>query len=371
MFFDRWCSISLGYHCFIILNYNLIFMTKKTKQNLHNFVIYKFKLFECQQRNMYLSKGNSDKVLEDAQKHLGSFFEGNKITISFNSSNENNDHTLYPNDIIANREKVILLRINNVIQKSLVREDNTSRGRIPNYNEVKENSYPYSYVIIDNRDGIGQIAIERSSAWGSNTDKVRDILQQSLHAKLADTYGLDISIDAKMSSTKFWDFIHYRLKKENDQITKIQFSFPNKKKVLPIDTPTIKNENIRAMMNIAEISGAIKSAFQMEFDSEGNDKINEKNQDLAEMVNICANNAYELSVYFKDFKVYRCNENVFADYALDHATLNSFQIGDRIFSETKDEGEFMLLQWLDNIRKETHDYDTAKQTFKRKNARAS
>lgn len=346
-------------------------MTKESKQDLHQFVIYKFTLFECQEKTLFKSKGNSDKVLEDAQKHLGSFFEGKKILLSSNSSNENNDYTLYPNDIIANSEKVILLRINNVVQKTLVKPDNSSKEEETNYSEVKENSYPYSYVIIDNRDGIGQIAIERSSAWGSNTDKVRDILQQALHRKLADNYGLDISIDAKMSPTKFWDFIHYRLNKAKDQITKIQFAFSNTKKVTPIDAPKIKSDNLNAIINISNISGAIKSAFQMEFDSAGNEKINEKNQDLAEMVNICANNAYELSVYFKDFKVYRCNENVLADYTLDRATLDNFQIGSRILSEKKEEGEFMLLQWLDNIRTETHDYDTAKQTFKRKNARAS
>lgn len=110
-----------------------------------------------------------------------------RITTKLIPHKKNGDTAIYPNDILKVRQGVALLHICNLTQVSIWDK----------YKERREVSKPFCRVIIDNRPGVAQMAIERTSAFDGNPDKVRNILQESLHALLAPA-GLSIEIRAKM-----------------------------------------------------------------------------------------------------------------------------------------------------------------------------
>lgn len=72
---------------------------------------------------------------------------------------------------------------------------------------------------------------------------------------------------------------------------------------------------------------------------------------MAEMVRLCADNGYEISITFKDFKTYRINDYVKAFFPMTKEMLNDFSNGQHIL-----DGRSILEQWFDIIEEQTQDY---------------
>lgn len=71
-------------------------------------------------------------------------------------------------------------------------------------------SHPGGFVIVDNRPDVCQIAIEKNSAFDSDTDKVVKYLRRAFNSHLPD-YGLRIIISKKWQSGEFKKLIHERI----------------------------------------------------------------------------------------------------------------------------------------------------------------
>lgn len=324
------------------------------------FEIYKIMLSQAQQKSLY-AKADGSLLVDHAQEYLGKLFEGNQLNIY--KQKEKGDPIIYPNDILAKRKDVMVLRLNNIQSKTLIKPVEKNANGVTKYEPVKEISNPYNFIIIDNRDGICQMAIERNSAWGKHTDKVRDILQESLSRLLRDNFNLDISIEAKMQPTNIWDLVNERLDK-GDEVSRIAFSFRNRLTSAPIEEPRDISPRVKAAIEMGEIMRALKTRLSFDGAPKGSMDVSETCEDIASMARLCSSNAYELDINFRNFGLYRCNENITATFEPQEGIITDFINGDMIhYGESKN--LFDLLNWLDFIREQTKELNHAPASIKR------
>ena len=100
----------------------------------------------------------------------------------------------------------------------------------------------------------------------------------------------------------------------------------------------------------------------MEFDKNSNSKISRENRDMAEMVRLCSENGYDISITFKEFKTYRINDYVRAYYPLTFEAIQNFDIGPRTFNDRTE-----LEEWFNLINEQTKDYVNESEVPKRRN----
>lgn len=304
-----------------------------------------------------------EKYVGNAQECFASLFDQNTIDNLVKIKNKDEAIRL-PNDVLGKEDGVFVWRVNNSQIKKLVTRSGKDGNGIDTYEEQEVESNPYCNVLIDNRPGICLMAIEKSTAWAGKPDVLRDVLLENLNRTLKDNFGLEMRIEARMNPRDVWDFVRERIYEHGDFIRKVSFAFQNPKKINMTDDMQVKSERLKAMLKIAEISDALKAYFTMEFDKDTNGKISEENKDMAEMVQLCSSNGYDISITFKDFKVYRVGDYVRASYQMDSRVLQIASDG----SLTID-GELWkrLKEWLDLVDKETKEYVNESEVPTRRN----
>lgn len=323
------------------------------------FTIYKYELIKTNERKIFQE---TEVGTERAQDYLGSLFEAPQLNL-FATSKKTGEPTAYPNSILKIRQGVVLMRVCNVKHVTLVQA----------YKERREESNPFCHVIIDNRPGIGQIAIEHTKAFDNRTDKVSAILQESLHALLADV-GLNIEIHAKMRTRDFWETVEEQVYRKGDRVRRVVFDFADPDQATPIDAPPSAIEALRFLHAVSADMGAARSQYKLDATREGTLRLDRTREDLAQMVTLCCNNGYQISVHFHHMGVYRYGKQSRAVYELDEEVLEGFVGGQQTLTDTpQQEPGFALLDWLDNVREQTKTYNHETQTEgkrKRKHRRA-
>lgn len=245
------------------------------------YAIYKYDFHQAIQRSVITESEGADgsKYIKTAQNCFASLFDQNTID-KLAKRNKKGDATLLPNDVMAKSGDFIIWRVNNSQIKEWWKRNGKDSNGIDKYERDEIESNPFCNVLIDNRPGIGLMAIEKSSAWGSNPDMLRDIVLDEFNRKLAEKYDLEMRIEARMNPTDIWQFVHERLYEHHDYIRKIAFTFQNPKKINKTVTMDVKSARLKAMLKTVEISDALKGFFTMEFDQYTNGKISEKNKDM-------------------------------------------------------------------------------------------
>lgn len=325
------------------------------------YVFYQVHLSRSQQTNIHLQHTDGTSLLEHAQEHFGSYFKGRMLNLY--KKDKNGEVTLVPNDILRQIDEVTVLRINNEQLKTLVKKVERPGGGIPDYREEKQESYPFSHVVIDNRPGICQMAIEKSSTWNGSTDTVRDILQEWFKVRLSDDYGLDISIDQKWQESEFWEFVEHRCRNTGDVLKEIKFDMLNSDHVTPVrNTEEPLSGFVKAMTDMTRMMDMLKTTVVMEPKEDSSISRTDKYEDLAQMVRLCSNNSYHLSVRFSNYGWYKSNEWVKAMFELPVTAFSNFVNGSPAMSPDKPEGEYELVQWLDDVIKETEQYKDGNKT---------
>ena len=90
------------------------------------------------------------------------------------------------------REGVFAWELCNVKDKTL----------LEGHEKIPYEEHPGSYVIVDNRPDVCQIAIEKNSAFGPDTDKVVKYLKRAFKEHLFE-YGLKMVIKRKWQASNF------------------------------------------------------------------------------------------------------------------------------------------------------------------------
>ncbi len=328
------------------------------------YAIYKFDFHKAVQRTIQAEADDIDgaKYVKVAQTCFASLFDQNTIDKLAKKNKKGEVKALLPNDVLVKRDDIFIWRVNNSQLKEWWKRSGKDSKGIDKYERDEIESNPYCYVLVDNRPGVGLMAIEKSTAWASKPDLLRDVLLENLNCFLADMYDLEMRIEARMNPKDIWEFVHERLFEHNDYIRKVAFTFQNPKKINKTNAMEVKSARLKAMLKTVEISDALKGFFTMEFDKNTNSKISQENKDMAEMVRLCGENGYDICITFKEFKTYRINDYVRAYYPMTEDVLTGFRIGSLTI-----EGITQLEDWFNLVAEQTKDYVNESQVPKRRN----
>lgn len=245
---------------------------------------------------------------------------------------------------------------------------NEKHKKYQNKKEDKDFEFhPGCYVIIDNREDVANIAIERSSAFDSNPDKVCELLQEAFNQKLSE-YRLEIEIRSKIREASVWDIVEHQTHEFKDSIKKVVFNFPIPQKVKGVDASKKMKRKLYSLATLGRAFNGAKASYQVEADKNGALKMDRTQEDMAQMVQLCTTNAYDIHIHFRYYGIYRFGAAERALYSLDDKVINDFVNNQTTFD---DDGKvtFELSRWLDNIRHIIKGYKDGYPTAKKRKIR--
>ncbi len=323
------------------------------KVAINQFAIYDVDIFAAEQKIVEPAI-SQEMALKKANELFGSFFEGRKLSLA--KYDRNNTIIIdYPNDILSTHDGVYLLRINNIKHKKLVKPAETTTNGIQDYEEITEDSNPYCYVVVDNRGNVPQMAIQKNSAFG-DPNAVRKLLQENFNRQFVrDNIELELTISAKMRTSKIWEFCYAQCDKNGDAITRLSFVFPNQKKVAAGSRIQNPKGYIKQLAKLAKLTNAVKTCITMDYENADREAIEKNADDLAHIIRVCKNSSYHLHVYFRDYGLYRCDDLVRAMFPMEEKLLNAFRLN---WSELEfNEGErYGLIYWCDFVNEQSKIY---------------
>lgn len=302
--------------------------------------IYKL-LFNRSRQGNLLSTMDGRSAYDKAQELLEEMLSGKLPT-----TKEKRDKTLVPLDnyVEKRRDGVTVMVICN--------------ERNHKYKEKMEDLelvyHPGCRVIIDNRPGVAQIAIERSSSFDGKTDPVRMILQEAL-CKLFDEYQLTVEIRAKKREGTFWEAVDEQCLTYHDTITHVVYEFPDEDEVGPVDAPRQTMDKLSLLKSLNAAMNAARGVYHAYSDKNKVITLDRTCEDIANMVAMCCHNGYNISVHFKHYGLYRFGTDIKALSQLKDDVVKEFVSGQMVMGKAE-EGEFGLIHWLDEVRKVTENY---------------
>lgn len=273
-----------------------------------------------------------------------------------------NDTEEYENFVMQTLRDVYVLQVNRNLYKTLYENTHQTENGIPKYEARKAKSLPLGHVIIDNREDRHLILIEKGTAWGKVPKALHELLQESLSRLLYDSYGLDITITAKMQPTEFVDFVNQQCRKNKDVVKRITIDYLNngdKKGETPKGRGTLP---LRAMSDYADKYNALKSTFSMEFQELHKEKI----KHMVKLAQLCGEHNYVIAVKFGDYGIYHDKDVVVAFYQLADQAFSNFIAGQMVTGSDPKNGTFALLEWLEEVWKKTKDLEDGTKITRRK-----
>lgn len=346
--------------------------------DINFFAIYEVCLSQAAQSNAFPKVEADADPLAHAQLHFTQILaesplhlvkvkkrKSSKAKKQQTGNGETEDCTRLLNDILAARDHVYLLRINNEKSKFITQQDGVEADGKTRYEEKKVQTLPYCYVVIDNRPakqagGGIMLAIQKNSAFG-DPENVRKILEDFFNRAL-NAYGLQAGISQYTNSSEMWNFCH-RMCNNGDTIKRISFALPNQKKVaLPARIPDKNNVGIiKQMSRLAEQTGAIKSLIQYYYEDVEPNLLEKHAQDFVNVFHVCKSQDYQLTVDFKNYGPYRCDEQVKVVLPMEETLLNAFRYGETQI-ELDDRQKMALYDWCDEVREKCKEYGIISQT---------
>ena len=218
-----------------------------------------------------------------------------------------------------------------------------------------EYSHPGSYIIIDNREGVCQIAIEKNFAFDSDTDKIAKFLKPSLNECLK-YYGLKVELKQKYRAETFEKRVMERVAK-GDCVNKVVWEFHNLDKVSGVDAPEDVLEQLSALKFLMEGMKAVKGKLTLQG---GNMNIDTDTvKQLGMILGLCAQNGYNISYHFNKSSTITYKEAVHATCFIENVIIDEFKGNSKVIGNGKEPTYNLILQ-LDNIRKEIANYKNEK-----------
>lgn len=243
-------------------------------------------------------------------------------------------------------DDIILLRLCN----------NKKVSKVINFQVQKEDTYPFTTIIFDLREDSMLLVIQRNTAFNNDTDKVRDLLQEFFKNIIDGRRGYNVTFGNRIRILDFWKFVEYR-QNRHDVVKKVEFNFPNERK----DKIKGDQDLIAHLRFFRSIGAALNAANeQMRYETNGCLRLEQTNEDIRRLVGLCVDNAYDITVHFKDFGVCRSTTDMRkALFPMNvESILEDFIMGQTVMRENSDIATFALALWLENVVKELEEYET-------------
>lgn len=206
--------------------------------------------------------------------------------------------------------------------------------------------HPGCYIIIDNRFGKSQMAIESNEAFNRNPDSVRNIIQDAINIRLKE-HELEVDIRARLIPEGFWESIDLQ-RNQGDTIRKVVFQFPDVNRTKNLNAPQKVRERIALLQSFATIMQAKKGSLKLEANKEEALRFEQTQEDIAQMVYLCCNTGYGLAVSFKEYGLYRYGTDIRQYGNLKEENVREFISGLTMLGHDNN-ATFYLLNWLDQL----------------------
>jgi hypothetical protein len=297
-------------------------MNAPTKQ----FAIYRYEFHKAAEVGFDTPDGT--KHIKQARACFASLFDLKTID-HFSKESSNGDHTCLSNDVLRQQDEITMWRVNNKKMMKLWRPVGKDSRGIDQFEQQEMANLPFCYVLIDNRPERCLMAVEVSDAWGHKPDSLVDVVRDNFNRRLSSKFGLAIDIRPCMKVMDVWDFMRERIRRHDDYVKRVSFTFHNPNKVGGGADYKSPNRWLNNLLRMTEETGALQSTFAMTLGPDSTDKILERKcRNLVEVIRLCGSSGYDLQIAFaKYYAVYRVNDNVRACAELKESELLDFEHG--------------------------------------------
>ena len=182
--------------------------------------IFKFYSFDNQPientaRLFEISDGAQPKPIDPVQRFGSLFTTGRQIELTVPKDIHGKEWDIFRCQVLRHEDGVVLMAL----------ENNRSKHTTINLKDVEHEHHPFGLVIIDKGPDRQFVGIERNSAFGTNTDKVADILRMGLSYKMRE-YRRRIEIERlTKQTTDFWDVVDEIRSTFDDHVTRISIDY--------------------------------------------------------------------------------------------------------------------------------------------------
>lgn len=237
----------------------------------------------------------------------------------------------YGNKILQHLGQIIVLRI---------QANRTKKIENPDWSQYDQPHKPSGRIIIDARTGKQLILIEKKSDALSPTDAI-DVLNRSLNRLLVD-YNLELKLhEYKLRSKGFWNTVDLIKKVTNDTVRRVQFDFIKSKSKDSVDPMALATA-------IIPVEQADHGSISLEMDGDRDMEFMQRREDMEQMIGLCSQSGYNLTVSFRNCGIYRYGTDAVAQLGLEDGPIQSFVDAETSMDFSSDEGTFPLYNWLDH-----------------------
>lgn len=301
----------------------------------------------------------------DRKIWLDRLFGERKADVRIQRLKKNNDADKYPCKVLEHQDKVVWLRLENKKAVSVFVKKHGIDEIDPIYREDRD-SYPYSFVFIDCREGKNMIAIKKEPAAWRKPDTVALLLQESLNAMMESYgYGFRIRIKPETLPRDFFEYNRNLIKKKHLKVRKMIIKFRSGS-IDPEVEAKIKRSPI--LDRLLKEMWLAPSGELILNNPEGRRIVDNRLVDIKRIIQLILylgpHSGFGLSIAYDEGIEISCGEEVRICYDMEANTLKMlFDQGQDLF------GEYEINKWLDRAAdyiKNMKDEETAGSPRKRK-----
>lgn len=350
--------------------------------NLYAIYSYKFFEYNGQIGDLFLDGQSKEYDKDEAQNTFYNLFK--PINNLFHVLKDEGDTVKkYTCEVFGNDARIVALRLFNMKEEhywELVASRNDPMGSVERKSLT---STPCTFVIIDCRPGKKIIAVKvEKEAW-SNTDTVRDLMEESFNRHLESlSCGFRVKLYTKMESRDFFEYSKRRITKEGRSVKHMTIRFKTGQLNPEIQAVVNTSEYLKRLFNVINkyaISGEMTLNQPI-----GPKLIDKRRHDIENIIALILSDpqGYGLDMTFDDKVTLHCGKDVRAELPMDpEGSLELFHIGRKAEPATQlelfDDGNskpvgnrYLLEGWLDNVTEKTEKMKDA-ETIKRKRNRSN
>ena len=350
------------------------------------YAIYSYKFFESNEQSgdLFLDGQSKEADMDGAQDVFYKLFK--PINNLFHvQKNEGDTAKKYTCEVFGNDSRIVALRLFNMKEEhywELVATRNDPMGAVERKSLT---STPCTFVILDCRPGKNIIAVKvEKEAW-SNTDTVRDLMEESFNRHLESmSCGFRVKLYTKMQSHEFFEYSKRRITKEGRTVKNMTIRFKTGKLNPEIQAVVNTSDYLKRLFNVINkyaLSGEMTLNQPI-----GPKLIDKRRHDIENLIALILSDpkGYGLDMTFDDKVTLHCGKDVRAELPMDpEGSLELFHIGRKAAPATQlelfDDGSsnpaenrYLLEGWLDSVAEQTEkmkDAETIKPKRSRNNKR--
>ena len=216
----------------------------------------------------------------------------------------------FNNDVLANRGGILIMTI----------DANKQKTTIVDKHKIAHQHNPYSYVIVDYRQGQNLIAIQKNAAFNNDPEKLADIILHTFN-RLFESYDLRMTMKPlSRDGLSFWDAVNEIRQRHHDKVKRISLDFTK------ANDPITRSSNtaIALISGIAQKLSA-KGMMVVETNDDNEVDLDKVYEDMLALSEICSEQReYELNVHFFSYGIYRFGADVMAQFGVEDKMLDNY-----------------------------------------------